>query len=139
MAHRRADLEAELGSDPVQLLDPFERVERGANGALGVIVVREGRAEHRHHRVADELLHHAAEPLDAVAELLVVPPVQIPDVFGVGAIRALRRADHVDEQHRDELPLIVRTAPAQLRTARGAEPRVRRRLRSAAGTAHAAS
>jgi hypothetical protein len=33
----------------------------------------------------------------------------------------------------------VRTAPAQLGTARGAEPRVRRHLRSAAGTAHAAS
>jgi putative nucleotidyltransferase with HDIG domain len=132
----RADLEAELGTDPVQLLDPLQRIERGANGSFGVIVVGQGRSEHRHHRVADELLHDAAEPLDAVAELLVVPAVQIPDVFGVGAICALRGADHVDEQHGHELPLFVWPSVAQLGAARRTEPRTRRCLRSATGTAH---
>ena len=46
--------------------------ERGAHGALGVVLVRRRRAEHRHHGVADELLDRAAEALEHRAQRLVV-------------------------------------------------------------------
>ena len=45
---------------------PAER-ERGADGALGVVLVRARDAEHRHHRPAVLGRHGAVEPLDLVA------------------------------------------------------------------------
>ena len=48
----------------VQLVDRVEDAESRADGALGVVLVRDRRAEDRHHRVADELLDRAAEALD---------------------------------------------------------------------------
>ena len=41
-----------------------DQLERGADGALGVVLVRDRRAPDRHDRVADELLDGAAVPLD---------------------------------------------------------------------------
>jgi hypothetical protein len=46
--------------------------ERRADGALGIVLVRDGRAEDRHHRVADELLDGAAVPLDLRAQPRVI-------------------------------------------------------------------
>ena len=46
--------------------------ERGADGALRVVLVRDGRAEDRHHGVADELLDRAAEALELRAHARVV-------------------------------------------------------------------
>ena len=46
--------------------------ECGAHGTLRVVAVGERRAEHTHHRVADELLDHPAERLDLVSDPLVV-------------------------------------------------------------------
>ena len=43
---------------------PSRTRERRPNGSLGVVAARERRAEHRHHRVADVLLHDAAVALD---------------------------------------------------------------------------
>ena len=48
--------------------------ERGAHGSLGVVLVRDGSAEQRHHRVADELLDGAAVVLELGAKALVVGP-----------------------------------------------------------------
>ena len=68
-AARRAD-ERLAGRDPdpdLQLavvLGPVADRERGADGALGIVLVRDRRAEERHHRVADELLDGAAEALE---------------------------------------------------------------------------
>ena len=41
-----------------------DEVERGANGPLGVVLLRDRRAPDRHHGVADELLDRAAVALD---------------------------------------------------------------------------
>ena len=51
----------------VQLVDRVEDAEAGADGALGVVLVCDRRAEDRHHGVADELLDRAAEALDLPA------------------------------------------------------------------------
>ena len=63
-------IERLAGGDPdpnLELALFGERVsdgERGADGALGIVLVCDRRAEHRHDRVADELLDGAAEALE---------------------------------------------------------------------------
>ena len=48
----------------VELGHRGDEVERSAHRALGVVLVRDRRPPHRHHRVADELLDRAAVALD---------------------------------------------------------------------------
>ena len=50
-----------------RLRDRVDELERGAHGALGVVLVGDRRAPDGHHRVADELLDRAAVALDDVA------------------------------------------------------------------------
>ena len=64
-----ADAELELC---LLVEDPVADGERGADGALGVVLVRDGGAEDRHHRIADELLDRSAEALELVAQARVV-------------------------------------------------------------------
>jgi len=59
----------------IQPLDSSLHVERGPHRPEGIVLVRAREAEHRHHRVADELLHRAAVALDGDPHLLV-PPAQ---------------------------------------------------------------
>ena len=46
----------------VELVDRGQDAQRRAHRALGIVFVRDRRTEDRHDRVADELLHRAAEP-----------------------------------------------------------------------------
>ncbi len=107
-AHRQ--LEAFL---LVQLADRVEDPQPCAHGALRVVLVRHGRAEDRHHRIADELLHGAAEALDLAGDALVVRAERGADVLGVGAVGACREADEVDEEHGDDLALLAARPPAR--------------------------
>jgi hypothetical protein len=59
----------------VQPVDGFLHVERSSHRPQRIVLVRAREAEHGHHRVADELLHGAAMPLDGHPHLLV-PPAQ---------------------------------------------------------------
>ncbi len=97
----------DLESFVAELLDRLEDPERRPHGALGVVLVRDGGAEHGHDGVADELLHRPAEALDVGLHALVVRAQRRADVLGVGAIGATREADEVDEEHRDDLPLLA--------------------------------
>ena len=47
-----------------ELVDRLEDPQARAHGALGIVLVRHGRAEDGHHGVADELLDRAAVALD---------------------------------------------------------------------------
>ena len=85
--------------------DPVADRERRANRALGIVLVRDRRAEHRHHRVADELLHRAAALLELGAQPLVVRPQDRLDVLRVERLGARGEADEVGEQHRHDLAL----------------------------------
>ena len=89
----RADLLAELG-------DPGHELERGPDGTLGVTLPGDRRPPHRHDRVADELLHGAAVPLDEGARLVEVPGEQLTDLLGVPRLRQRRKSDQVAEQDR---------------------------------------
>ena len=61
--HAGASLQVETDLAP-ERLDRVDQLERRADGALGVVLVRHRRAPDRHHGVADELLHDAAVTLD---------------------------------------------------------------------------
>ena len=64
--HGDAHLEAAVLDDRVADREP------GPHRPLGIVLVRDRRAEDRHHRVADELLDRAAVPLELAAEPRVV-------------------------------------------------------------------
>ena len=56
--------------------------------------------------------------------LRVVDLQRVADVLGIGAVRPRREADEVDEEDRDELPLLVRHRLLERRPAAGAVERV---------------
>ena len=79
---------------------------RRANRALGVVLVRDRRAEDGHYGVSYELLDRAPEPLEVGLDALVVRTQRRANVLGVGAIRPVGEPDEVDEEHGDDLPLL---------------------------------
>ena len=96
------------------------------------------RPEDGHHGVADVLLDDAAVPIDPVPDLVEVELVAVADVLRVGAVGSSGRAHDVDEQDRDELPLLRAGAAGELEPARGAEPGAVGDLRAAPGAGHQA-
>ena len=136
------NLQGQRGVAAVEVVDRFDQPQTGAHRTLGVVLVRQRRPEHPHHRVADELLHRSAEALDLVPHARVIPAEAAGDVFGVGAIRGFRKPDEVDEQGAHDLPLLARRGRvARERTAaRLAELRpVRIRLAARRTAQHALS
>ena len=99
-----ARLDADAGLE-VERPHPLERGEAGADGALGVVLVRERDPEGGHDGVAGELLHRAAVRDDAVRDLVEEARDAAPDDLRIDAGEQLRRVDEVDEQHGCELPL----------------------------------
>ncbi len=98
-----ADAELELG---LLVEDPVADGERRADGALGVVLVRDGSAEDRHHGVADELLDGAAEALELVAQAGVVRAEQRAHLLGVHLLSARGEADEVGEEDGDDLAFL---------------------------------
>ena len=62
--------------------DGVDEVERGADGALGVVLVGDRRAPDGHHGVADELLDRAAVALDDLARQVEVARQELAHVLG---------------------------------------------------------
>ena len=108
--------------------DPVADRERSPHRALGIVLVRDRRAEERHHRVADELLHRAAAALELVTQPLVVRRQHRLHVLGIEPLGARREAHEIGEQDRDNFPLRAGRARRlrERRAALGAE--LRRRL-----------
>ena len=103
------------GRDPDAKLEPVLEGEvadreRCPHGALGIVLVRDGSPEERHHRVPDELLDGAAVALELAADASVVRAQKRVDVLGIHRLRALREADEVAEDDRDDLALAARRA-----------------------------
>jgi hypothetical protein len=133
---------ARVDSDPdlevVLLARPVSDRERGTDGALRIVLVRNRRAEQGHDGVPDELLHRPAEALELVAEVLPVRRQQRANVLGVHPLGARREADEVGEEDGDDLALLAprlgrggKHAPAAV-----AEPRIRRVLAPAGSARH---
>ena len=79
-------------------------VERGPHRPQRVVLVCAREAEHRHHRVADELLHRAAVALDGDPHLLVPPAQELAQRLGVEALAEHGRVGQVAEEDADGLP-----------------------------------
>ena len=93
---------ARLDADPgfeAEVGGRLEDRERGADRALGVVLVRLRDAERGHHRVARELLDQPPVVLDALRGLLEEPVDPAPDDLGIGRGDEPGRIDQVDEQH----------------------------------------
>ncbi len=86
--HGDAGPEVQLGVGRIELGESLPNGERGADGALRVVAVRERCAEDGHDRVPDELLHQAAEPLDLDPHALVVPVEDGANVLRVEGLGA---------------------------------------------------
>ncbi len=115
---------ADPGLEPV-LCDRCPHLGGGPDGAQRVVLVRYGDAEHRHDRVADELLDRAAVPLQDDAEILEVPPHAGAERLRVGRLPERGRADEVAEEHGDDLALLAGGLGSGERgSARTAEARV---------------
>ena len=91
---------------------------------FGVVLLRCGRAEGSHHRVADELLHGAAGPLDLSRHRLVEAVEHRPGALGIQGICQRSRAHEIGEEHRHELALLARRGGLGRRGADRTEARV---------------
>ena len=133
-----ADAELELG---LLVEDPVTDRERGAYGALCVVLVRHRRSEDRHHRIADELLYRAAEALELVPQAGVVGAEQRAHLLRIHLLGARREAHEIGEEDGDDLALFeARFLLGSQRPAAGvAESRIRGVLLAAAGAGHARS
>ena len=81
--------------------------ERGPHRTLGIVLVHDRRAEDGDDRVADELLHRAAETLELRTQPCVVRSEHRADVLGIQPLGPCGRADEVGEDDRNDLPLLA--------------------------------
>jgi len=102
LARQDAGASLEVG---VELGHARDEVERGADGALGVVLGRGWGSPDRHDGIADELFHGSAVALDHTACRLEVLREELPRVLRVALFRCCREADEVEEQKRDEAAL----------------------------------
>jgi len=97
-----------VGIGLVHFGDRVENPEARAHRTLGIVLVRDGRAEGSHHRVTDEFLDRAAVALDLLPEARMVWTEAGTHVFRILLVRGCGEADQVAEEHGDHLPLLER-------------------------------
>jgi len=111
----------------VQLVDRLQDAKARPNGALGVVLVRDGRSERGHHRVADELLHGAAVALDLLAQACVIREHARANVLGIRRVRGCSEADEIAEENGHDLALFLDRGRRSIDQRRSAE-RAKRKL-----------
>ena len=87
-------------------VEPRHRVAQGdgcADGPESIVLADDRNAEHGHHLVADEFLDGAAVMLDDGGGAIEVPRQDGVHGFGIEPLAELRIADHVAEEHGDDL------------------------------------
>ncbi len=104
--HRQCDA-MPLAEAFVQLLEPVDHLERGPKCAVGVVLVRRRNAEDGDDHVSDVLLHRPAPRGDDLGHRLEVDADERVQALGVERHAERRRANHVSEDDRRELPLRV--------------------------------
>ena len=98
-AHPHGQLRTALAvQGPVEVGQRAHHVEGGEHRPLRVVLVGLAHTEHRHHRVADELLDHAAARLDRRRPESEVAVEHLADILGVESLRHLGEADQIGEE-----------------------------------------
>jgi hypothetical protein len=100
--------------------------QRGVKSPVGVVLLRRGRAEGRHHGVANELLDCPAGVRDLLGHRVVEAVEHRARSFGVLRVGERRRAHEVGEENGRELALLTWALVRDRRAAVRAEPRSRR-------------
>ena len=90
------------------LAEPTLHRKRRVQRPLGVVLVRRGSAKAGHHRIAGELLHSPAGPIDLHRHRLVKADEESARTLWVRRAGELRRAHKVSEQNRRHLALFLR-------------------------------
>ena len=93
-----------------ELGERLSHLDRSPERAQRVILVQHRHPEHRHHRIADELLDRAAVILDDRLHPLEVARQHQPQRLGIELLTKRRRAGDVTEEHRHRLPLLLNEA-----------------------------
>ena len=100
------DLKLERRLPLVQLRDRLQDPKPRPDRALGIVLVSDRRTEHRHHRIADELLDRPSVALELAAETRVIRADASAHILRISGLRRRREPDQVTEQHRHHLPLL---------------------------------
>ena len=98
--------------EPDPPLDPQPRerrphLHRRPAGPQRIVLVHRRHPEHRHHRIADELLHHAAVLLDHPPHPPEIARQQRPQRLRIRRLPQRRRTNHIAEQHRHHLAALT--------------------------------
>ena len=91
----------------VELRDGRLHGEGRADGALGIVLVRDRRPEDRHDGVADVLVDRPAIALDLARQRGEERGQDSTQVFGVELFPERGRAGQIGEQDRDETPVLA--------------------------------
>ena len=111
-AHAHAELHpVGLSHLLLERREPILDGERGADGAMGVVLVGDRRAEQRHHTIAEELVDGPLVAVDGLDDDLERPVHDRVDLLGVQALRHRREAGDVAEHDRHLLPLSLDGGP----------------------------
>jgi hypothetical protein len=94
----------------VQVLNRLQDSQARPYRPLRVVFVGDGRTEHGHDGIADELLHRPAQALDLAPQVGVVETKPSDHILWVGPVRAGSEANKVTEQHGDDLALVAPTS-----------------------------
>ena len=133
--HRDANVQLLL------LAHPVANRQRRPHRPFRIVLVRERRAEQRHHGIADELLDCAAVALQLLTQPRVVRRKQRAHVFGIHLLCARRETNQIGEEDSDDLPFLASPGRRDVERspARTAEAEALRILLPARRTDHAPS
>jgi hypothetical protein len=113
--------EADAGTAPGQRPGVVAGGERGPDGALGVVLVGGGDAEHRHEPVTHHVRHGPAVLLGDPPHGIQARPDEGVDLLGIQRGHERGEAGEVHEQQRDQLPLAAGHGAAYGRARQGSE------------------
>src|SRR6202035_458808 len=112
-------------------------LRRRPNRPQRVILVHDRDAEHRHHRIPNELLHRPTVALDDCPHLGEVPVENSAQHLRIELLPQRRRPRHIAKQRRHNLPRLARRSRLlQGSSARPTEAKALRALRTTPCTNH---